>query len=609
MKGVTRVFITGLLLALSLVILMFIAKKQDVSISNVQLSVNSQPFVAKNLPLKENIIGTYDVKMELKLSSWGSKELQIIPDDELLAIKVNGQDISLAGYSKKQLRDYGRGITIKIDELNADGPNLLEFSLKNESNPAGFNVKQAHSTTPLGLTCIFIALLIGVYAVSRHISLTKTQYALLTIGLIASLAYLSKTSSYTRTFDVYEGGGHRDYIEYLITHLETPPPGEGWEYHQPPLYYVIAALTKTQLSPGQLYSDFWGQLLALWFWSIFLIASLGALKKSLGKKACALFVASAAVCLWPAGIIHSIRIGNDIPLYAFYALSFYYCLGWWHKRTTHNLLYASIWASMALLTKSNALAVWGVLGVIVLIHCYRLWCRRHKRAHQMTQIYKTCLIVASCFVVTMVLNFGDNVWHYVQGTSSDWLLSNVSESINPGLKVGNALENYVIFDMATFLQNPYISTWDDRYGRQYFWNFVWRSALTAEFFFEGKALFNWGIANGIFLLMMLAGIATYAIQQHAATPTRVWRLSIYKHLPWLLALAMPFILLLAYRIKVPLSCNTDFRYIYPVLLPMLFFSSRVWNYFPRFTLSWLLALGAPLISLSTLVWLVVLLGQ
>jgi len=125
MKGVARVFITGILLVLSLVILMFIAKKQDVSIRNVQLSVNSQPFVVKNLPLKENIIGTYDVKMELKLSSWGSKELQIIPDDELLAIKVNGQDISLAGYSRKQLRDYGRGITIKIDELNAEGPNVL----------------------------------------------------------------------------------------------------------------------------------------------------------------------------------------------------------------------------------------------------------------------------------------------------------------------------------------------------------------------------------------------------------------------------------------------------------------------------------------------------
>src|SRR5690606_33559990 len=262
----------------------------------------------------------------------------------------------------------------------------------------------------------------------------------------------------------------------------------------------------------------------------------GTLKKSFGKRTCALFIASAAVCLWPAGIIHSIRIGNDIPLYAFYALSFYYCLSWWRKKSTHHLLYASIWASMALLTKSNALAVWGVLGVILLIHCYRLWRHRHTRPHPINQIFKSCFIVVGIFVVTMVINFGDNVWHYVQGTSSDWLLSNVSESINPGLKVGNELRNYLVFDTATFLQNPYISTWDDRYGRQYFWNFVWRSALTAEFFFEGKALFAWGIVNGVFLLMILTGIFVYALQQNASTSTRVWRLSLYKHLPWLLAL-------------------------------------------------------------------------
>lgn len=609
MNGAVKAVISTLLLVFSLVILMFVAAKQDISIDNVQLSVNSSPFIPKTLPLKEDLIGQYTVKMELTLSSWGSKELQIIPDDELLALKVNGQEVSLAGYSRSQLRDYGRGITIKLDQLKNEEANQLEFILINASNPAGFNVKQAHSPAFVGLACVFIALLIALYAVSRHISLTKTQTVLLIVGLMASLAYLSKTSSYTRTFDVYEGGGHRDYIEYLINHLETPPPGEGWEYHQPPLYYVIAALTKTQLSPSPLYSDYWGQLLALWFWNLFLIASLGTLKKSFGKKVCALFIASAAICLWPAGIIHSIRIGNDIPLYAFYALSFYYCLSWWHKRNTHNLLYACIWASMALLTKSNALAVWGVLGVMVLIHCYRLWRHRQTRPHQINQIVKNCFILAGFFVITMLINFGDNVWHYVQGTSSDWLLSNVSESINPGLKVANEPVNYLLFDSATFLQNPYMSTWDDRYGRQYFWNFVWRSALTAEFFFEGKALFTWGIANGIFLLMMLAGIFVYSLQQHATTPPRVWRLSLYKQLPWLLAIVMPFLLLLAYRIKVPLSCNTDFRYIYPVLLPILFFSSRVWNYFPRFTFSWLLALGTPLISLSTLVWLAILLNQ
>src|SRR5690606_17025502 len=104
MNGAVKAVITALLLIFSLVILMFVAAKQDISIDNIQLSVNSTPFIPKTLPLKENLIGQYTVKMELKLSNWGSKELQIIPDDELLALKVNGQKISLAGYSRAQLR-------------------------------------------------------------------------------------------------------------------------------------------------------------------------------------------------------------------------------------------------------------------------------------------------------------------------------------------------------------------------------------------------------------------------------------------------------------------------------------------------------------------------
>src|SRR5690606_6059958 len=106
------------------------------------------------------------------------------------------------------------------------------------------------------------------------------------------------------------------------------------------------------------------------------------------------------------------------------------------------------------------------------------------------------------------------------------------------------------------------------------------------------------------LLMLLAGLATYTIQQHTVMTRPQWFASCYKNLPWLLAVIMPFLLLLAYRIKVPLSCNTDFRYIYPVLLPLLFFSALVWKQFPQFKLSWLLASGAPLIAASTWVWLI-----
>lgn len=608
MKTVKKFLWTMLLSIFSLFLLMQLAVQQDISITDIELTVNNQTRKVSSLPIKDNIIGTYRVEMNVSLNSWSPKTMRIIPDDELLSVSVNGQSVSLNNYSRSELRDYARGIKIELDQLKPGEENRVELILSNSSNPAGLDFRPESSISCKAAVLIFLALLILIYGVSRHLKLTKPQYGFLIIGLIVCLVYLTHTGPSTRTFDVYEGGGHRDYIEYLITHRTTPPPGDGWEYHQPPLYYTLAALSKTLLISPKLYSDTWGQLLALWFWVVFLMASLATLRISLPKKGVALLIASAAVCLWPAGVIHSIRIGNDIPLYTFYALAFYYTVRWWQSRKNNLLLYASLWASLALLTKSNALAAWGVIGVLFLTEAYRLWTHRKVRLNQIRKIRSAFIVLAATFSITMILNFGDNVMHYLDGTSNDWLLSNVSDTIHSGLQVGNKPANYLVFDLATYLQHPFITSWDDKYGRQYFWNFVWRSSLTSEFIFQGQLLNIWGILNGIFLLMMLTGIALYAVQQGTLLDARTRYRGLYRNLPWIAAVIMPFVLLLAYRIKVPLSCNTDFRYVYPVLLPLLYLSVKVWNE-PGLRLTKIFAIGTPLIAVLTLPWVLVLAAQ
>src|SRR5690606_22309485 len=136
----------------------------------------------------------------------------------------------------------------------------------------------------LEMAGIFACMMLLCYALRRHINLSPTQIALLMLGVAVSLGYMSVTDPHTRTFDVYEGGGHKDYIEYIIKEHSLPPPGGGWEYHQPPVYYLIAAAAKTLLVDARAHTEHWGQLLALWFWTIFLAASLGALGASLRNR-------------------------------------------------------------------------------------------------------------------------------------------------------------------------------------------------------------------------------------------------------------------------------------------------------------------------------------
>ncbi len=597
MKFFYKYCFTALMVFVVLLALMWISGWRNVSFQAVEVAYNNEPYKSISLPFSHDYIGDYSIRITLNGIYASKQSFRIYPDDEIHQLSVNGKSVSLNHLTRDQRRNYGSGFVIELDELIPNKPNSLEVRLNNASNPAGFRIESTQRIDLLKGIVIYLVLFALVFVLKRHITINKAQTILVLVGLAVSLVYLSKTDERTRTFDVFEGGGHKDYIEYLIEHKSLPVPGDGWEYHQPPLYYVAAALAK-KMVPGDsaITGDLWGQLFAIFLWVVFLVSSLASIRLAFRQYKIAIFLASFTFALWPSGIIHSIRIGNDLALYAFYSLAFFYTLKWWRSRNTETLFWASLWMAAAILTKSNGLAVAGVLGFLILLHLYHLV--KKSAAFKSPKIWRDATIAGGFFCLALLVNFADNLKHYFDGTSKDWLLSNVSEMINPGLKVSNDVKNYVIFDSATFLEKPFISTWDDSYGRQYFWNFVLRSSLSSEFSFEGNLMAFWGISNGVLLLVMLFGAITYYLQRQ---PRLNHSVAIYRNLPWILGLILPFVLLLAYRIKVPLSCNTDFRYIYPVLLPVLFFVFRAWCG-SRLSLPRLMTLAAPLIGLNTFLW-------
>ena len=610
MNNASRYLITTVLSIGILIILMWISTWQSISLQKVEIAFNNGAFEEIKLPFGQDHIGSYIVKISVDGISSEKHSFRIYPDDEIHALTVNGQPIPLDAISLEQRRNYGSGFVIEIDKFIPDTTNIIEAHLNNASNPAGFRIESTKRLTNIKLFTIYAVLIIFAFILKRHLPITKGQMFFVLISLAISTLYLSKTDERTRTFDVFEGGGHKDYIEYLIEHQKLPIPGDGWEYHQPPLYYLTAALAKKSAPINSAVSgELWGQLFALFLWTLFLISSLATLKLSLRKQKIALLLATIALCLWPSGIIHSIRIGNDLAIYACYGLAFFYTVKWWKNRESTTLFWASLWMAGSLLSKSNGLAVAGVLGILVLFHIYGLVRKKHLFQQHKTKLFRDVAIAGGLFISAMLLNFADNVKHYLDGTSEDWLLSNVSEMINPGLKVGNDVKNYIVFDSATFVENPFISTWEDKYGRQYFWNFVLRSSLSSEYFFDGKWMDVWGTINGILLLLMISGSLIYYLQRQPETSRNQVKRFTYRNAPWIMALIFPFILLLAYRIKVPLSCNTDFRYIYPVIVPILFFALQAWRNSKTLLIPRVLTLGAPLIGLNSIVWIYLLTTQ
>lgn len=591
----------GCLLCFSL--LMWGDYSSNIAVENIRVYKSSEgrPIKVEEFPYQANYIGEYVIQFDLLVKN--RKSVNIIPDDRLISLSVNGKGVSLEGFGENELSDYDKGFVAYLKEADEGRWNKVSARLENSSNPTGFHVRDNKNIG--SLKSLYVYLFLGIFSLLmlRFIKVSKSQSFIVLAGLAVCVAYLSVTTPSTRTFDVYEGGGHRDYIHYLIEKKELPPSGEGWEYHQPPLYYFIAAATKSVFNIGSDSTDTWAQVLALWFWVMFLVASMGAIYEAFKNNKVALLLASLALCLWPSGVIHSIRIGNDPPLYAFYALSFYFAIRWWKYSQNRELIVSLIWASLALITKSNALAIWAVFGSLILLKS--LSRKDFKNRVDFKRLFKTSATYAGFFVVSLSINFSDNVAEYWQGKSDDWLLSNVSATINPALGVGNNFENYAVFDFSTYIEHPFINTWDDIYGRQYFWNFVARSSLSSEFHFEGRALSLWGKINGILLLVFIFSVLSYAVARAGkCVKNSSWE-RLYRQAPWILSVLFPLVLLLAYRIKVPLSSNTDFRYVYPMLVPLVVIGAMVWEHRGYRVLK-ILSLAAPVISILSVPWVILL---
>lgn len=586
---------------LVLATLMWISTWNQILLSKLEFFAEDQ-HRSVSLPFSENYLGAYKIRLELSNNQSSSQQFHITPDDELVSLSVNGEAVSLEHISLDKRRNYSAGFFLTLNNLKLEQANRLEFGLNNSSNPTGFNLKTSQRCSKLQLLAIFCVLAFYALCLTRHLKISGLQKLFFIMTIAMAVLYLSKTDERTRTFDVFEGGGHYDYIDYIVKNHALPNPGGGWEYHQPPLYYLSAALLKS--AAGISDSNYlWAQLLGLFFWCIFLASSLACLKIGFRKLLLPLAISSFALCFWPAGIIHSIRIGNDLPLYAFSGLAFFYTLKWWYSHQSAALCWASIWMAAAMLTKSNGLIAAATLGLLFICHLYLVARKPARLRRQKTKAIKDTAVAGSLFFLALSLNFGDNVYCYLNGTSSDWLLANVGSSINSGLKVNNSLNNYLIFDLSTFLQNPFISTWEDIYGRQYFLNFLWRSSLTSEFFFHGELMDYWGIANGVLLLVAIAGACIYVLQKQPAIHFPQLKVNLYYYLPWLLTLILPFMFLLAYRIKAPVACNTDFRYIYPVLVSLLFFTALVWREPKKFPIPALLSLAIIFIGGNSFVWI------
>jgi len=142
-----------------------------------------------------------------------------------------------------------------------------------------------------------------------------------------------------------------------------------------------------------------------------------------------------------------------------------------------------------------------------------------------------------------------------------------------GMEIGTAhLDGLITIHPILLLDHPYNDNFNDASGRQYFWDYLLRSALFGEWN-HGDRLRPYAVLLLVQSLLLLPLLAV-----------GLFRL-FHKRDPLFVPLAALLVLLLlgaiAYRIVYAFSCAQDFRFVVPLVLPVTFFVVRGIEELPR----------------------------
>lgn len=387
-------------------------------------------------------------------------------------------------------------------------------------------------------------------------------------GIGIRIFYLGYTDYSTRTHDV---DGHIEYIKYITTNKTIPGINQCWECHQAPLYYVLASHVYGLVKfIGIQNLNFVLQILSLAIFLFFLVFSVKIFDLAIKRKKIVRIIL-ALIVFWPSGIIGSVRIGNDVLFYALFAAGFYFLMKWLESNKNKNFYIASLLGGLSLGAKLTGVVL-VILIIITLL--YKLIFSLFKK-EKISHILKFGIFIFFVFVFSFSIFYYRQIVSYGDDPEKD-LFAN-TQALNGALMVGNKFINYTWFDVKDFINFPYTSPWEDSGGRQYYWNYLFKTSLFGEFSSEEYKKWSSVASNIDFIFLILAAYflilaAYFLIDFIKKNKIKInsTDLSNYKNefIISLFAVIVFTAISITYKIRSPCACNGDFRFIFPVIIPI-----------------------------------------
>lgn len=482
----------------------------------------------------------FQVDLDIENPYGVSYDLKVVPDDCAEDIVVNGQQVNVRNLPGRC--DFSKGFLLSdslLSNYRVGGKTHYSFSLRNNGGNAGLNlfVYQVSAASK-----VVNVLAIGLFALLCLVIARRFKFGwgialLILFGVVFRTTFYANVPYTTYSNDV---DGHVAYVQYVAEKHAVPGVDDCWTCYHPPVYYVSAV-------PSFVLGEWLGVSCTTGLQMYSLVLSvvtlfLGILFLRTFLTGSAFGVASLLWTLWPLMILVSPRIGNDQMFYMLHVLCLWGGACYLKDGRGRYLIVAVIASALAMWTKTTAVVTLGVLLLFALFGYVRNGrSLRPSKSEMVSWIMLVLLLVG--IVLQKMLGGSD-------------LVGNAS-GLNSKLIVGNEAFNYIFFDLKSFVIHPYTSAWNEEWGREFFWNYSFKSAMFGEFELVRTQT---GRTLATLMSVTFLGLLVYAVRGF-------WK-SKMNAIRWILLLQTVafFAALMFLRIKHPYSCSNDFRYIAPALL-------------------------------------------
>ena len=508
-----------------------------------------------DLPYREqtskHTISTFHLNLK---QHWYSGESFIIkPDDCINSISVNSHNINLAEY-QRDLCNVGKGITVNFSDYLSSGDNTLIIVANNKNG--GFHGLQLESKsdlmTHLGLILTLLGVLVVLHSLCKHHQIGFFTFAALAIAVGLRFYYFDNTLPTERTHDIE---GHIEYITKIQDTWNVPEDKDCWVCYHPPLYYFSAAVyTSTIDFITNLHSQKIMQSYSLLLSVVFLFYGILLLRRLLPDYLHA--PAILMLLFWPASILYSARIGNDSMLYLAQVMGLYYLIKWDGEKNTNLYLSLACWVA-SILIKSN-----GIFLLVPIIVRYII-----VRKSSLGDVFKGPMVKEISVIAVIVLGAASFIaydrWSTVSKSNNmdnSQLVVGNYKNLPKNINIHNNVEKMILFDSRDFFQETYTYPWRDSGGRQYYWNYLIKTAITGEHDHSHIDKIRYPILalKLIFTLGLIIVVLGIFNRIHTENQND-YKVTLLSYGLIMLAASM------ALRWQIPVAPSQDFRYIFPVI--------------------------------------------